>query len=326
MLNIRIISTGKAEPATLITSEMLDEQLNKPEGYTLKKSGIIHRRFSPVEETQSGLGARALHSALSNASLKVNDIDLLISACGVQEQALPTTASAIANQANLPEGTPVFDINSNCLSFLTAMQVAASLLNTNSYKRIAIVSSDQASRGLDWSEPEASLIFGDGAAAAIVERGNSKQGIIAFELKTFTQGRELCEIRAGGTRKNPNTSLNEKDFLFKMNGKQVIKLAMKHMPAFLENLLKKAKTDLDAIDVVIPHQASHLGMAHMIKHLGLEDDKVINIYKTHGNQVSASLPTALHEALSLGRLVSGNRALMIGSAAGFSIGGLVLDF
>ncbi|WP_124552714.1 3-oxoacyl-[acyl-carrier-protein] synthase III C-terminal domain-containing protein [Methylophilus methylotrophus] len=326
MLNIKIISTGKADPATLITSEMLDFRLNKPDGYTLKKSGIIHRRFSPVGETQSWLGAKALSSALSNASLKNTDIDLLISACGVQEQALPTTASAIANQANLPAGTPVFDVNASCLSFLTAMQVAASLLNTNSYKRIAIVSSDQASRGLDWSEPEASLIFGDGAAAAIIERGHSKQGIVAFELKTFTQGRDLCEIRAGGTRMNPNTSLSEKDFLFKMNGKQVMKLAMKHMPAFLENLLKQANTDLKTIDVVIPHQASHLGMAHMIKHLDLEEDKVINIYKTHGNQVSASLPTALHEALTTGRFVSGSRALMLGTAAGISIGGLVLDF
>jgi 3-oxoacyl-[acyl-carrier-protein] synthase III len=272
------------------------------------------------------LGAQALHSALSNASLKVNDIDLLISACGVQEQALPSTASAIANKANLPQGTAVFDVNSSCLSFLTAMQVAASLLNTDSYKRIAIVSSDQASRGLDWNEPEASLIFGDGAAAAIIEKGHNKQGIVAFGLETFTEGRKLCEIRAGGTKNNPNTSISEKDYMFSMNGKKVMKLAMQHMPSFLERLLVQARAKLDSIDVIIPHQASHLGMSHMIKYLGLNHEKVINIYQTHGNQVAASLPTTLHEAVMSGKLTSGKRALMIGTGAGLSIGGLVLDF
>jgi 3-oxoacyl-[acyl-carrier-protein] synthase III len=325
MLNVKILAMGKALPANVVSSEMLDVTLGKKGGYTFKKSGIISRQFSPYEQSQSELAAIALKDALANAAIQAGTIDLLISACGVQEQALPSTACAIAEHAGLSEGTPAFDVNSSCLSFLTALNVAASLLATGSYKRIAVVSSDQPSRGINWEDPEASLIFGDGAAAAIVERGSVTQGIRSFMFKTYTVGRRFCEIRAGGTKRNPIVGSEHHDYMFSMNGKLVLKLALQQMPGFLDELFAQSKTSQDSVDVIIPHQASHLGMSHMIKRIGLDEKNVINIYKTHGNQVAASLPTALYEAFATGRLSSGKRGLLLGTAAGISIGGLVLD-
>lgn len=325
MLSVKILAMGKALPTNTVSSAMLDVSLGKEDGYTYKKSGVMSRQFSPHEQSQSELAAIALKDALRNASVSANSIDLLISACGVQEQALPSTACAIAEHAALSEGTPAFDINSSCLSFLTALNVAASLLKTGTYKRIAVVSSDQPSRGINWDDPEASLIFGDGAAAAIIESGTAIQGIRSFMLKTFTIGRHFCEIRAGGTKRNPTVGFEQNDYMFSMNGKQVLKLALQQMPGFLNELFTQSGVSRDSIDVIIPHQASHLGMSHMIRRIGLNDESVINIYKTHGNQVAASLPTALYEAFSTGRLSSGKRGLLLGTAAGMSIGGLVLD-
>lgn len=325
MLSVKILAMGKALPTNTVSSAMLDVTLGKEDGYTYKKSGVMSRQFSPHEQSQSELAAIALKDALRNASISAKSIDLLISACGVQEQALPSTACAIAEHAGLSEGTPAFDINSSCLSFLTALNIAASLLKTGTYKRIAVVSSDQPSRGINWNDPEASLIFGDGAAAAIVESGTATQGIRSFMLKTFTIGRHFCEIRAGGTKRNPIVGFEQNDYMFSMNGKQVLKLALQQMPGFLNELFTQSEVSRDSIDVIIPHQASHLGMSHMIRRIGLNEENVINIYKTHGNQVAASLPTALYEAFSTGRLTSGKRGLLLGTAAGMSIGGLVLD-
>ena len=325
MIPVKLISTGKALPASCITSALLDEGFGNKVGYTLKRSGVVSRYFASSTESQSQLGAAALLDALKNASLNVGSIDLLISACAVSEQALPNTGCFIAARAGLPAGTPTFDVNASCLSFLVAMNVASSFLSTHAYKRIAIVSSDIASRGLNWDDPEASLIFGDGAAAVILEKGNATQGIRAFKLETYTSGRHYCEIRAGGTKINPNTGSEPLDYLFHMDGKALFKLAVQKMPVFLSELLEQSNTAMSTIDVVVPHQASPLGLMHAAKKLGVPDGKIIKIFETHGNQVAASIPTALHEAVMTDRAKAGSRVLMMGTAAGLTLGGMVLD-
>nr|WP_199066554.1 3-oxoacyl-[acyl-carrier-protein] synthase III C-terminal domain-containing protein [Chromobacterium sp. ASV5] len=322
---MKLIATGKCLPSHAFTAEAVDKKIGKKLGSSLKQSGVHTRYFAADHESQSQLGALALNDALRRSSLDVSQIDLLIGACGIPEQALPSTACFIAHAAGLPAGVPAFDINSGCLSFLSALQVADSLLNTGVYERIAIVSSDLASRGLNWNNPEASLIFGDGAAAAIVERAAPERGLKAFKLATYPEGRHFCEIRAGGTQRNPRRGVEASDFLFDMNGKAVFKLASKLMPDFLKSLLEKTPGGLDSIDYVVPHQASHLGMQHMAKRLGVSPERIVNIYPSHGNQVAASLPTVLHEAFVDGRASSGKRILMVGTAAGLNLGGLVWD-
>ncbi len=322
MLPLHILATGKALPALAVTSAHLDRVLGLPLGTSRQKSGVAFRWSATAEDSQSVLGAQALKGALYEAKLLPHDIDLLISACGVQEQALPSTACAIAAAARLVPGTPCFDVNASCLSFLQALQVASAFLACGAYRRIAIVSSDLPSRGIDYSDPEASLIFGDGAAAAIVE-ARPGSGLLAYSFKTYPEGRDFCEIRAGGTRRNPRVGIEPQDFLFRMNGKAVFKLASRLMDDFLAELLPKAGVQMRDIDWVVPHQASHLGMAHLIKRLGLPEERVVNIYSDHGNQVAASMPTALHEIMASGRALRGQKVLFLGTAAGLSIGGAV---
>jgi 3-oxoacyl-[acyl-carrier-protein] synthase-3 len=322
---LRLIATGKALPSLRVTSESLDERRGWPAGHTLAKGGVRVRHFAAEGESQSQLGASALADALRRAALPASSIDLLISACGVPEQALPSTACFIAGHAGLPRGTPAFDVNASCLGFMAALRVAAGLLVSGGYKRIAVVASDLPSRGLDWDEPESSVIFGDGAAAAILEKGEGAQGIAAYRMETFPEGKRFCEIRGGGSQRNPPNATIPKDFLFHMDGRAVFKLAAKVMPPFLEALMAQTDGGKASIKLVVPHQASHLGMAHAARKLGLPASQIVNIYESHGNQVAASLPTALHEALVTGRAKAGDRVLLIGTAAGMTVGGLVLD-
>jgi 3-oxoacyl-[acyl-carrier-protein] synthase-3 len=324
MLNLRIISTGKALPKTVMPSAALDQFLQMKPGFVEAKSGIEYRHSATQGESQSGLAAAALQDAFARAGLNNGDADLLIAACGVQEQALPNTASRILQSAGFPAGTPGLDVNASCLSFMAALTTAAAYLHTGLYKRIAIVSADLPSRGVDWREPEASLIFGDGAAAVIVERGGAAQGLRAQRFETYPEGKELCEIRAGGTRRNPRVGVDEDDFLFRMNGKGVFKLAAKVMPRFLERLFEPTGMTMADVDVLVPHQASHLGMQHILKKLGVPEERVINIYPTHGNQVGASVPTALHEAFILGLARPGANVLLLGTAAGLTVGGVLV--
>lgn len=180
-----------------------------------------------------------MHNALSAAALKPGGIDLLISASAIAVQALPCSAIHILKAAAMPAGVAGFDINSSCVSFISALEVAAGLLNSGAYRRIAIVSADIASRGIDWNHEESSLIFGDGAACAIVERGDGRSGIIASLIEMYPEGSELCEIRAGGTRCNPRSGVSDSDFLFHMQGKPLFRLLLRLLKIIFRAYCKK---------------------------------------------------------------------------------------
>lgn len=323
ILPISILSSGKALPGRRISSAELDARLSKSAGWVYKRSGVAYRFHAHDHESQSAVGAQALRDALTRGGIEPDSIDLLLSASGVQEQALPSTAALILDHAGLRAGTPGFDVNASCFSFPVALHVAAGLLATSSYRRVAIVASDLASRGIDWSSAETSLIFGDGAAAVIVERGDGARGIEGYQLRTYPEGKTYCEVRAG-TQRNPRLGTQASDFLFQMDGKRVFRLTASVMERLLSDLLGEAAVSLDDIDTVVPHQASHLGMRHIAERLRVRTEQLVNIYATHGNQVAASIPTALHEAFVTGRARPGQRLMLIGTAAGVTVGGMIL--
>ena len=323
-LPLRVIATGVACPQRHVTAEELDARLGRPPGTTLQSSGVAARYLSGDDETQSELGAQALHAALAQAGLGAHGIDLLIGACGVPEQALPSTACAIAAHAGLADGTPAFDVNASCLSFLAALHQAAALLAAGSYRRIAIVSADLPSRGVDWDQPHASSIFGDGAAAVIVERGDGRARMLAYRFKTYPAGRRHCEIRAGGTLRNPRNGVEPADYLFQMDGRAAFRLASQVLPPLMRAALVEAGVTLDDVHTVVPHQASRLAMDHLARQLGIDAHRLVDIYARHGNQVAASLPTALDHANGNGALAPGRHLMLLGTAAGLSAGVMVL--
>jgi len=237
---------------------------------------------------------------------------------------LPYSAAQVLKKSSLRSGTASMDINTSCVSFVTALHTAGCLLAAGAYRRIAIVSSELASRGIDWEHEESSLIFGDGAACAIVEKGISESGILAYRSETYPEGSDFCEIRAGGTRRNPRAGMDEKDFLFQMQGKPLFRLAASLMEVFLNRLLESAGLTLQDITTVIPHQASHLSLEHIRKRLGVAPETVVDIYRKFGNQVSASVPTALHEAVTTGRWEPNRPVLLLGTAAGLTLTGMIL--
>lgn len=320
----KIITTGTAQPETRIPSTDLDNKLGKPAGYVEKRSGIAWRYHASQHTCQAELAAQALHNALKAGHLAPDAIDLLICASAVAVQALPFSAIHILKAANMPDRVAAFDINSSCVSFISALEVASGLLNAGLYKRIAIVSADIASRGLNWEHEESSFIFGDGAACAIVERGEGQSGMIASLIETYTDGSELCEIRAGGSRCHPRTHVQDSDFFFQMKGKPLFRYASSLIEDFFGRLMQKSGLTLADVATVVPHQASHLSLEHTRKRLQIPESAFVDIYRNYGNQVSASIPTALHEAIITNRFNPGKPTVLIGTAAGLTLAGMVI--
>lgn len=328
MMRIKILGTGKYLPGCIVTAEDLDCKLNLPKGWVAKKSGILQRHHAK-SETASQMGACAAHEALTAANLVGEDIDCIIGASGTMEQAIPCNAVLIKEAMGLQATSiPVFDINATCLSFLIAFDTAACLISAGRYRRILIVSSDIASHALDWDHKESCILFGDGAAAVVVGAGEGKSGILTSRFETYSRGAHLAEVKGGGTAIHPREYSEEtkKDFLFRMDGERLFRMSLEYAPTFMQFLMKDANTCFDEIDLVIPHQASLNGLRLLQRHLSIPNHKFLVRIQEYGNTMAASIPMMLDDAIRSHKINRGERIMLIGTAAGFSIGGMIIDF
>lgn len=326
MLPVAVRGTGSATGGRVVTSASLDELHGRPPGTTQAHSGVVSRPWVSPDQTSSTLAADAIRLALAAAKVGAADLDAVIVAAAVAEQPMPTTAMLTLGHLGI-EGTNTvaFDVNASCLGFLAAFDVAALGIAAGRWRRVAVAATDIASVGLDHTDLDSSALFGDGAGAVILGPADNGQGILAIRWETFPSGSGLCGIPAGGTRWNvSNPPERPSDYLFHMQGMGLTRLATKHLPRLVAATLDEAGISASDIDVVIPHQASSLGMRYARERLGLPADKVVDILGDHGNQVSASLPTALDHAVRTGRLGPGRTALLLGTGAGVARAAMVL--
>jgi 3-oxoacyl-[acyl-carrier-protein] synthase-3 len=325
-----VLGSGVSLPALHVSSDQLDQEKGFAPGTVEKRTGVASRYYA-VDESASDLAFHAIHQALDKASLSLNDIDCLIAASGTMEQAIPCNAAKILSrlQTDIPNPSIVgFDINMTCLSALMAMDVAASLLAAGQYKRILIVSSEIASVGLDWQHIEIGGLFGDGAAALVVaQSAEETRGIENALFRTYSEGVDLCQIQGGGSLYHPSKIKGDYSpyGMFQMQGKELYRLTRKVIKAFCKELLQNKTASTEAIDWVILHQASGLALKHFDKLLQLDPNKTIHLLQDHGNQVAVSLPFGLHTLLTTKPVKQGDRVLLLGTSAGLSIGGLVLQ-
>ena len=322
---MRIVGTGSAVPGTMLHAAELDQRLGKPAGWTLGASGVESRAVM-TSGSQIDLALEASRAALAEAGIEAGGLDLIVSACGIGFQTLPSTAPLIQRGLGVPDGAvATFDIDSTCLSFLTALEVVDGLLQAGRYRRALVVSAEVASRALPWADqPEVAALFGDGAAAAVLEPGGAP---MVARFRTYPSAYVACEIGAGGTRFDLVTERQAFDdhAVFRMDGRALFKLTAQHFGGFVEDLLGQAGLTRDQIDLVVPHQASPGALQHMIRLCGFAPDRVVDISARFGNQIAASIPFALDHARREGRVPAGARVLMLGTSAGVSFGGVVME-
>jgi 3-oxoacyl-[acyl-carrier-protein] synthase-3 len=245
------------------------------------------------------------------------------------EQAIPCNAALIQEQLGLlHSGIPSFDVNSTCLSFITALDMISYAIDCGRYENVLLVSSEISSVGLNWSQAESSILFGDGAVAVILSKSQDSSGILNSHMETYSAGSHLSEIRGGGTKIHPRVydDQTKEDFLFDMDGKAIFKLSYKLLPSFLEKLFSPINLSLQDLHMVIPHQASASAMKIIRKKLGVDEARFMNIIENYGNMIAASIPMALHEAVKQGRVKRGDTIMLLGTSAGLSIGGIVLEY
>ncbi len=327
-LAVQIAGTGHALPKTRVSSEELDRRLGFVPGRLEALSGV-RARFVCEDEGQIDIAVAAAQGAMDDAGCRADDIDLVLGACAVPYQPLPATAPLVMARLGLRDGAAAaFDVNATCLSFLSALELAASRLALGQSTCALVIASEVASRALPWDDqPDVAALFGDGAAAAILRRADTEgPAVLASLMRSYPSHYDACQIGAGGTRFDYRTQREafEAHSLFRMDGKQLFRITHQHFPGFVSDLLAKAGWQAGDVDMIVPHQASPAALRHMVARTGLCAERVVDIAAEYGNQIAASIPTALDVARRQGRVGAGSRILMLGTSAGVSFGGMAV--
>lgn len=327
MVHSKIAAIKAYIPPKIVANRIFEERFRFPSGYIERKTGLRARRHAEKGEHPTKMGLAAAKLTFGDAQMMPEAVDMIISASTSRDQSIPTDAMVYAHLLGV-ENVQCLHIEAVCLSFINALELADLYIRSDRCKCILIISSEQTSRVIDYEDPSSSILLGDGAAAALIMSDDGNSRIEATHIKTEALGENInvAYMKGGGLKHHPYDSDFTPDMAgFHVNGGLELTLAIRHFPQFLNTLFERAQCSFDEIDHVIPHQVVPRMIQKILKNLGFSKQK-IHINDSYGNQAAASIPIGLAELVDIGRVKRGDRVLLIGGAAGFSLGGAILVY
>lgn len=322
MFNVKINSTGLYLPPRIQTSAELAPLVGRSEDWIISRTKIKERRIA--EESMDVMAAKAAMDAIKNGPPP----DCIINASTTPLQLIPDSSVFIQRALGYDE-IPCWSIHSTCLSFVVALNTASALVHSGSFKRILIVSSEAGTPWRNMKEAESASLFGDAAAAVIVEPTgeNENSEVIDFEMNTWNKGAELTEFRGGGTKHPPdNPKLTRPDDnFFSMQGVKVYRFALDAVEKTMTTLFRRNNLKPSDFQLLIPHQASGHALDAAMRY-GFEKKQIVNIVASYGNCISASIPMALAIAHKEGKIKRGDLLLLGGTGAGLSVAFVIVRF
>jgi 3-oxoacyl-[acyl-carrier-protein] synthase-3 len=319
-------SIGVAVPPGILTNADLTRTLDTSDEWIVERTGIRERHIAGPEESVAMLSAEASEKALERAGLTALDLDTIVMATATPDRLLPSTACDL--QALLgADNAAAFDISAACPGFVFATAVAEGFIASEQSEIVLVIGAEKLSTITDFQDRSTAILFGDGAGAAIVRRktGKNGRGILSTFLKSDGKLAPLL-YRPGGGAADPISEkvVCERSQYMKMAGREVFKAAVLAMAEACDEALQRAGVSADEIDLLIPHQANVRIIEATAKHAGMPMDKVMVNVDRYGNTSSASIPLALDQAITEGRVKPGSLLLLVAFGAGFTWGSTVI--
>jgi len=311
-----IIGWGTAVPDGKVTNADLEARVDTSDAWIVERTGIRERRVAGEGETTASLGTAAAAQAIKRAGLTPADIDLMIVATASPEQPLPHTGAFVGEALGLRCGS--FDLSAACAGFVYELVVAASLLQTV-YDRVLIVGAETLSRIIDPEDRATTVLFGDGAGAAVMARTAGEPGLLAWDLGCDGSAAGLLEIPAGGSRLPASVdTVAGRGHYLKMAGQEVFRRAVRVVVESATKTLERAGVDAADVAWFVPHQANARIIDAAAQRLGFGAERALVNIDRYGNTSSASIPLALFEAVDEGRVRDGDLVLCSGFGAGMT--------
>jgi 3-oxoacyl-[acyl-carrier-protein] synthase III len=322
---VSITGIGSHAPRRVMKNDELAQIVDTSDEWIVERTGIRERRVAAPDEALSDLALPAAKDALAQAGLQPSAVDLIIVATVTPDMLFPSTGAILADQLGAKDAA-AYDLSAGCTGFVYALVQAHGMVTSGLVDHALVVGGDVLSKIVDWEDRSTCVLFGDGAGAVVLERV-SEGGFLGFELGADGSGGPELYMPAGGSRA-PATAetVAGRQHYAKMNGREVFKFATRVLVDSAEKVLDECGVPVEEIDVYVPHQANVRIIDHARKKLGIPEERTVVNVDRFGNTSSGSIPLALGDAESDGRLKEGEMVLMTGMGAGLTWGSALIEW
>lgn len=327
MYNSKISGLGFYVPENVVTNDDLSKLIDTNDAWIQERTGIQERRhIIKGEDTTTSMGVKAARIAMERANVKPVDIDFVVFATLSPDYYFPGPGVLVQKELGL-RTVGALDVRNQCSGFVYAVSVADQYIKTGMYKNILVIGSEVHSLGLDMTDRgrAVSVIFGDGAGAAVMTREeNPEKGILSTHLHSEGEHALELTVKAPGMGGRwvsdilADNDPNDESYLPYMNGQFVFKNAVVRFSEVIMEGLQKNNLQVSDIDMLIPHQANLRISQFIQQKFQLSDDKVFNNIQKYGNTTAASVPIALTEAWEAGKIKEGDLVVLAAFGSGFT--------
>jgi 3-oxoacyl-[acyl-carrier-protein] synthase-3 len=327
----KIQGTGIYLPKKILTNKGLEKMVETNDQWIYERTGIRERRICSTEggEYPTDMAYHATQQALLNANLEPNDIDMILFASVTPDVPLPNSASILQTKLGITNNCPCLDIAAACSGFVYGVNAAQSFIATGMAKNVLVVGSEMLSRQIDWTDRSICILFGDGCGVAIVGKtpeGESSE-VLSSCLGADGTGRDFFDQPIGGAvHPIGHENIEKGDHFMRMQGGSMFKVATRTLCENANKVLKMANMSLKEVDWLVPHQANQRIIETTGKLLRIDPKKVIINIEKYGNTSAATVPIALHEAITDGRIKRGDIVLLDAFGAGLTTGATLLRY
>ena len=323
LMGVRVVAAGHYVPDSVVTNEHLFARFGFDSDWIVKRTGILERRHALPHQATSDLCYEAAVRCLDNSGVARDQVDLLVLATFTPDMSFPSTACLVQDRLKLT--CAAIEIEAACAGFLYALITGAAYIVSGASDTALIIGGDCNSRVLNPHDIKTYPLFGDGAGAVLLTRGRPDQGLLAFSLGADGGGGDLLSRPAGGSRMPPAPELIEKGLHYMhMDGRAVFRWAVSILCDTIQDVLTASGLQPNDVDVYIPHQANIRIINAGIDVLKIPRSRVYNNLDRYGNTSAGSVPLAVSEAITEGRLKAGDLAVLSGFGAGLSWGTAVM--
>ncbi len=333
MYHSKITGLGYYVPDNIVTNDDLSKLMDTNDEWIQERTGIKERRHvSTPEDTTTSMGVKAAEIALERSKVAKEDIDFVIFATLSPDYYFPGPGVMVQRDLGL-KTVGALDVRNQCSGFVYALSVADQFIKTGMYKNILVIGSEVHSRGLDFTDRgrAVSVIFGDGAGAAILSREeDTTKGILSTHLHSEGQHAEELVLVAPGMGKRWVTDIikdnnpDDESYYPHMNGQFVFKNAVVRFSEVINEGLEANNLQVSDINMLIPHQANLRISQFIQQKFRLSDDQVFNNIQSYGNTTAASIPIALTQAWEQGKIKEGDLVVLAAFGSGFTWGSVII--
>jgi 3-oxoacyl-[acyl-carrier-protein] synthase-3 len=318
VIRSRIVGTGRAVPARKLTNDDLSKMVDTSDSWIVERTGIRERHILDPSLAASDLATEAAAKACRAAGVDPSVVDCIIVGTVTGDCPFPATATFVQKKLGARNAGCAFDLSAACAGFLYGMSIADGFIRLGQYKHVLVIGVEVLSRIVDWTDRSTCVLFGDGAGAVLMaaDQGGVR-GVLSTHLFADGQQSEILWQPAGGSRE-PITAENLKRFYVKMNGREVYKHAVRNMTASAQIALEANKLKPADINWVVGHQANLRILEGVSERVGIPMERFFLNVDRYGNTSSASVPTALDEAIEQKKLREGDLLLFTALGGGLA--------